>query len=61
MALPAESFKQIYKNPISQVSKLLENNHGKNYLVVNLGEYIYNKELFNNNVIDVKWKDHHPP
>jgi len=36
MAFPASGFEKTYRNSIKDVAKYLEQNHGKNYLIINV-------------------------
>ena len=47
MSYPASGFESIYRNPIGQVSKLLNEAHEINYFVINLSGRQYDISKFN--------------
>ena len=60
MSYPAEGLESMFRNKIADVSRLLQQNHGENYLVVNVSDRQYKFSHFGNKVSTVKWPDHYP-
>lgn len=62
MGLPAEGLESLARNRADEVAAFLHKYHGKgNTLVVNLSEREYDYSLFENNVLEAGFPDHHAP
>lgn len=61
MSLPAQGIHKLYRNSIDTVAKLLNKNHDRKYLVLNLSGCEYDYSKFSHQVVDFYWTDHHPP
>lgn len=59
MGLPAQGIESVYRNPIDEVARFLNNRHGSNYMIFNLSERKYNYDMFEGRVIEAGWPDHH--
>lgn len=61
MAYPGTGIESGYRNPMSAVVNFFEAKHKDHFKIINLTEYDYNPEFFNNNVENYPFPDHHPP
>eukprot|EP01100_Stratorugosa_tubuloviscum_P000175 TRINITY_DN1036_c4_g1_i2.p1 TRINITY_DN1036_c4_g1~~TRINITY_DN1036_c4_g1_i2.p1 ORF type:complete len:337 (+),score=90.67 TRINITY_DN1036_c4_g1_i2:160-1170(+) len=61
MSLPGEQLRKVWRNDIKQVSSFLNQFHTNHYLIMNVSEFNYNYQLFNNQVIHKEFPDHHSP
>jgi protein-tyrosine phosphatase len=61
MGLPSEGIESIYRNPAAEVAAYLNSKHKNHYIIINLSQLTYNYDLFNQNVIDFGFPDHHSP
>lgn len=60
MAYPAQGFEKLYRNDIDDVAKMLEKNHGQNYMIINVsGREIESTKL--SNIKYFYWQDHQTP
>ena len=46
MSYPASGLETIYRNPINEVSRFLENKHKNHYLIINLSNRKYDYSKF---------------
>ena len=59
MSLPATDAESLYRNPIQEVARFLNEKHGDNYMVMNLCiERNYQTSFFGGRVERVPLKDH---
>lgn len=61
MGIPASGFSSSFRNNADDVAKMLYKYHGDHFMIFNLSEKEYKYELFQNNVVDLGWPDHHGP
>ena len=62
MSYPSDNFiESMYHNNQDDIAEYLNKNHPKKYLIFNLSGIPYDREKFNNSVIDYKWPDHKAP
>ena len=62
MSYPSDNFiESMYHNNQDDIANYLNKNHPKKYLIFNLSGIPYDREKFNNSVIDYNWPDHKAP
>ena len=62
MSYPSDNFiESMYHNSQDDIADYLNKNHPKKYLIFNLSGIPYDREKFNNSVIDYFWPDHKAP
>ncbi|KAL4497259.1 hypothetical protein ABPG72_011194 [Tetrahymena utriculariae] len=61
MSFPASGLETLYRNNIDNVSKMIKNKHGSDYLIINLSGRKYDYSKFQDKVLDYEWEDHHSP
>jgi len=61
MGFPASGVEGMYRNPIAEVAKFLLDRHGDNFMIWNLSTRTYDYSLFNNQILDYGFPDHHNP
>ena len=62
MSYPSDSFlESMYHNSQDDIAEYLNKNHPNKYLIFNLSGIPYDREKFNNSVIDYFWPDHKAP
>ena len=62
MSYPSDNFiESMYHNNQDDIANYLNKNHPKKYLIFNLSGIPYDREKFNNSVIDYFWPDHKAP
>ena len=62
MSYPSDNFiESMYHNNQDDIANYLNKNHPKKYLIFNLSGIPYDREKFNNSVIDYFWADHKAP
>lgn len=60
MAFPGSGVVKVWRNRIEDVSGFLRKYHEDKYLVINASDEPYDFNYFNNNVVSIDWRDHHP-
>lgn len=60
MAYPASGFESLYRNKITDVSKMMTENHPVGFLVINASNKKYDFQKFDNQVYNIVWPNHFP-
>lgn len=60
MAFPADGLESVYRNPIDEVSRFMNEKHKDHYMIFNASNRGYNYEKFNQNVYVIEWPNHYP-
>jgi protein-tyrosine phosphatase len=61
MGLPSSGVESLYRTPITEVSRFLDEQHFGRYLVFNVSEREYDCRHFHNRVVMAPFPDHEPP
>tara|TARA_B110000208_G_C11790290_1_gene437226 strand:+ start:899 stop:1867 length:969 start_codon:yes stop_codon:yes gene_type:complete len=61
MGLPSNGIEAMYRTPITEVSRFLDEHHFGRYLVFNVSEREYDCRHFHNRVLMAPFPDHEPP
>ena len=60
MSFPSDGLESMYRNHITDVSRLLNTKHENNYLIINASNRTYNYYKFKNKVLTIFWPNHYP-
>jgi tensin len=61
MSFPASGLEATYRNSLQDVSAVLRQRHGENFMVFNVSERSYDISLMDHRVLEFGWPDHQAP
>ncbi|KAH3758281.1 Phosphatidylinositol-3,4,5-trisphosphate 3-phosphatase [Pelomyxa schiedti] len=61
MGFPADGIESAFRNNIFELSKMLKERHGAHFMIWNLSGRKYDYDLFDNQILEFPFPDHHNP